>query len=80
MLLSEQTHETHSCGDGDGVLCKLMSLFHHSGRKVANDAHLVHISRTVDLAENINSSASRATQCELHHLHEAPLKLRMLLV
>lgn len=51
------TLATHSCGDGDGILCKLMSLFHYSGRKVANDAHLVHVSRTVDLRENGNSTA-----------------------
>lgn len=70
MVLPEKT--THSCGDGYVLLCKLMSLFHHSGRKVANDAHLVHVSATVDLVGNGNSRTSRGAhiQCEVSYLHE----------
>lgn len=64
------TPATHSCGDGDSVLCKLMSLFHHSGRKVANDAHLVHVSGTVDLTENGNSTAlSLWSSIETNNVH-----------
>lgn len=42
---------THSCGNLNGVLNKLMCLLHHSCREVSNDAHLVHVPRTVNLAE-----------------------------
>lgn len=51
-LFPSEEDKTHSCGHGDGVLRKLMSLFHHSGRKVADDAHLVHVSCAVNLPGN----------------------------